>query len=57
MDTVQLDFFADYPNNRPMLLSALGEGIQNACGVYVKNEQQIEAYKRMAPPPAGHNCG
>ena len=37
MDAVQLDFFADDPNNRPMLLSALGEGIQNDCGVYVKN--------------------
>ena len=37
MDAVQLDFFADDPNNRPMLLSALGEGVQNDCGVYVKN--------------------
>lgn len=37
MDAVQLDFFADDPNNRPMLLSSLGEGIQNDCGVYTKN--------------------
>jgi hypothetical protein len=37
MDAVQLDFFADDPNNRPMLLSALGDGIKNDCGVYVKN--------------------
>lgn len=37
MDSVQLDLFAEDPNNSPMLLSALGEGIQNACGVYTKN--------------------
>lgn len=28
MDAVQLDFFADDQDNSPMLLSALGEGIQ-----------------------------
>lgn len=37
MEAVQLDFFADDPYNRPMLLSALGEGIQNDCGVYTEN--------------------
>ena len=37
MDAVQLDLFADDPNNRPMLLSAIGEGVQNDCGVYVEN--------------------
>ena len=37
MDAVQLDMFAEDPNNRPMLLSALGEGVQNACGVYTEN--------------------
>lgn len=33
MNAVQLDFFADDQDNSPMLLSALGDGIQNACGV------------------------
>lgn len=37
MIAVQLDFFADDPQNSPMLLSTLGEGIQNDCGVYTKN--------------------
>lgn len=37
MDAVQLDMFADDPNNRPMLLSAIGNGVQNDCGVYTKN--------------------
>ena len=37
MDAVQLDLFADDPNNRPMLLSAIGEGVQNDCGVYTEN--------------------
>lgn len=37
MDALQLDFFADDPNNRPMLLYALGEGIRNDCGVYTDN--------------------
>ena len=37
MDAVQLDMFADDPNNRPMLLSTIGEGVQNDCGVYVEN--------------------
>ena len=37
MDAVQLDFFADDPQNSPMLLSSIGEGIQNDCGVYTKN--------------------
>lgn len=37
MNEMQLDFFADDPYNRPMLLSALGEGIQNDCGVYTEN--------------------
>lgn len=37
MDSVQLDIFADDPQNRPWRLSAIGEGIQNACGVYTDN--------------------
>lgn len=37
MDAVQLDFFADDPNNSPMLLSAIGEGVQNSCGEYTEN--------------------
>lgn len=37
MDAVQLDFFADDPQNRPLLLSAIGEGVQNDCGVFTKN--------------------
>lgn len=37
MDAVQLDIFADDPNNRPLLLSAIGEGVQNDCGVYTEN--------------------
>ena len=37
MDAVQLDMFAEDPQNSPMLLSALGEGIQNDCGVYTEN--------------------
>ena len=37
MDAVQLDMFANDPNNRPMLLSAIGEGVKNDCGVYVEN--------------------
>ena len=36
-DAVQLDFFSEDPNNRPMLLSHLGEGVQNDCGVYTEN--------------------
>ena len=30
---VQLDLFEDNPQNRQWLLSAIGEGVQNACGV------------------------
>lgn len=37
LDAVQLDFFSADPNNRPMLLSAIGEGIRNDCGVFTKN--------------------
>lgn len=37
MNEMQLDFFADDPDNSPMLLYAFGEGIQNDCGVYTKN--------------------
>lgn len=37
MDAVQLDFFAEDPHNRPWLLSAIGEGVQNDCGVYTEN--------------------
>ena len=37
MDAVQLDFFAEDPHNRPWLLSAIGEGVQNDCGVYTDN--------------------
>ena len=37
MDAVQLDIFADDPQNRPWLLSAIGEGVQNDCGVYTEN--------------------
>ena len=37
MDAVQLDFFSEDPNNRPMLLSAIGEGIKNDCGVFTEN--------------------
>ena len=37
MEAVQLDLFADDPQNRPRLLSAIGEGVQNDCGVYVEN--------------------
>ncbi len=36
-DAVQLDFFSADPNNRPMLLSAIGEGIKNDCGVFTEN--------------------
>ena len=34
MDAVQLDFFSADPNNRPMLLSAIGEGIRNDFSVH-----------------------
>lgn len=37
MDAVHLDMFAEDPNNRPCLLSAIGEGVKNACGVYTEN--------------------
>lgn len=37
MNAVQLDMFADDPQNSPMLLSSFGEGMQNDCGVYVEN--------------------
>jgi hypothetical protein len=37
MDAVQLDMFADDPQNRPWLLSAIGEGVKNDCGVYTEN--------------------
>ena len=37
MNAVQLDFFSEDQNNRPMLLSSIGEGVQNGCGVYTKN--------------------
>lgn len=37
MDAVQLDFFAEDQHNRPWLLSAIGEGVQNDCGVYTEN--------------------
>lgn len=36
MNEVQLDLFADDTQNRPLLLSAIGEGVQNDCGVYTK---------------------
>ena len=36
-DAVQLDFFSADTNNRPMLLSSVGEGIQNDCGVFTGN--------------------
>jgi hypothetical protein len=36
-DAVQLDFFSEDPNNSPMLLSAIGEGIKNDYGVYTEN--------------------
>ena len=36
-DAVQLDLFSEDPNNRPMLLSSIGDGIRNDCGVFTKN--------------------
>lgn len=36
-DAVQLDFFSEDPNNRPMLLQHIGEGVQNDCGVFTEN--------------------
>lgn len=36
-NAVQLDFFSEDPNNRPMLLSSIGEGVQNDCGVFTEN--------------------
>lgn len=36
-DAVQLDLFSEDPNNRPMLLSHFGDGVQNYCGVYTEN--------------------
>ena len=36
-DAVQLDFFSADPNNMPMLLSSIGEGVRNDCGVFTKN--------------------
>lgn len=48
MDAVQLDMFADDPNNRPMLLSAIGEGVQNDCGVYTEKEYR-EKLKQESP--------
>lgn len=36
-DAVQLDFFLTDPNNRPMLLSHVGEGIRNDLGVFTEN--------------------
>lgn len=36
-DAVQLDFFSEDPNNRPMLLQHLGEGVQNDFGVFTEN--------------------
>ena len=37
-NAVQLDFFSEDPNNRPMLLSHVGEGVQNDCGMKYYNE-------------------
>jgi hypothetical protein len=37
MDAIQLDIFADDQQNRPRLLSAIGEGVKNYCGVYTEN--------------------
>ena len=37
MDAVQLDLFSEEPNNYPMLLAAIGEGIKNDCGVFTEN--------------------
>ena len=45
MDAVQLDMFANDPNNRPMLLSAIGEGVKNDCGVYVENVMKFSEGK------------
>ena len=44
MDAVQLDFFAEDPHNRPWLLSAIGEGVQNDCGVYTDNVLDVVPY-------------
>lgn len=45
MDAVQFDMFADDPNNRPMLLSAIGEGVKNENGVYTKNVMEFREGK------------
>lgn len=37
MDAVQLDLFSADPNNCNMLLSEIGYGIKNDCGVFTEN--------------------